>query len=279
MKGVADGGPLQASRPGPDLSQMVSAYLDLLKLCVCDLAGSGTTSAEGAASGGIVTRELARDELQLRIDGRDWPLHGLTMCGLRRLDDLQRCVESVVEEDVPGDLIELGTWRGGASLLMRATLNCLGATDRTVWLADSFRGFPEHQPGTSRAYQRTLEPFLSPFQFLVAPVEDVKANLARFGLDAGLRFVPGFFEDTLSDLKGHRWSLLRLDADTYDPTVLALENLYPGLNVGGYAVIDDYGALEECRVAVDEYREAHGIREPLEEVDWACVRWRKEQEI
>ena len=268
-----------ASGPARDLDQMVRAYLDLLKLCLCDLAGVGTTSGTGQAGGGVAWRELAEDESTVRIEGRDWPRHGLTMGGLLKLDDLQRCVETIVADGVPGDLIELGTWRGGSSILMRATLDCLGVSDRTVWLADSFQGFPHHVPGNERAYSQTLEPFLAAFDYLVAPIDDVKASLGRFGIDAGVRFVPGFFADTVPGLAGERWALLRLDADTYDPTTLALEHLYPGLSVGGYAVIDDYGALEECRAAVDRYRSDHGITEPLEEVDWCCVRWRKEREI
>jgi hypothetical protein len=190
------------------------------------------------------------------------------MVGLNRLDDLQACVESVVREGVEGDLIEAGAWRGGASMLMRATLDTLGATDRVVHVADSFQGFPsEHAVG-----------HLTANEFLAVPLEEVQAGFARFGLDAGVRFVPGFFEETLPGLAGRRWSVVRLDADTYVATRFALEALYPGLARGGYLIVDDYGAMtdDECRRAVDEFREQHGIAEPLETVDWTCVRWRRE---
>lgn len=33
--------------------------------------------------------------------------------------------------------------------------------------------------------------------------------------------------------------------------------------------------MEECRRAVDEFRAHHGIDDPLERVDWTCVRWRR----
>jgi O-methyltransferase len=69
------------------------------------------------------------------------------MIGLMRLDDLQACVESVVEDAIEGDLIEAGVWRGGASILVRATLDSLGAHGRTLWLADSFEGFPAPRDG------------------------------------------------------------------------------------------------------------------------------------
>ena len=245
------------------LEELRAAYLELLKLCLCDLAGTGTTSVWTHTDGSLLSRELAADELEIRVSGADWPLHGATMVGLRRLDDLQACVEAVVREGVEGDLIEAGTWRGGASILMRATLDALGADDRTVWVADSFQGFP------------AADEQLSPIDYLAVPVEDVRANFARLGYDAGLRFVEGFFEDTLPGLAGRRWSLLRLDGDTYEATWTTLQSLYPGLSAGGYVIVDDYGALEECRRAVDEFRERHRIEDPIELVDWTSVRWRR----
>jgi hypothetical protein len=93
-----------------------------------------------------------------------------------------------------------------------------------------------------------------------------------------VRFIPGFFEDTMSGLSEGRWSIVRLDGDTYEATWLTLQSLYPGLSAGGYLIVDDYGALEECRRAVEEFRSHHGVTEPLEKVDWTCVRWRRESE-
>jgi Macrocin-O-methyltransferase (TylF) len=77
-------------------------------------------------------------------------------------------------------------------------------------------------------------------------------------------------------LSGRSWAIVRLDGDTYDATQVTLRDLYPGLVTGGYLIVDDYGALEECSRAVDEFREQHGISEPLEEVDWTGRRWRRE---
>src|SRR5207302_1328906 len=204
--------------------EMRNAYLDLLKLCLCDLAGTATTSVEGLPDGLVVSRELAGTELSLRAEGRDWPLHGLTMSGLRRLDDLQACVEAVVRDGVAGDLIEVGSWRGGGSILIRATLDSLGADDRTVWVADSFQGFPAavQEPGREAAerYPATVEPYLAVFDFLAAPLEEVKASFARFGCDIGTEFAEGFFEETLPPLAQKDWAVIRLDGDTYDAPML-----------------------------------------------------------
>jgi O-methyltransferase len=264
--------PARATGPHPDVVTMRGAYLELLKLCLCDLGGASTTSVGKEEDGSVMSRELSGEELRLRAAGMDWPLHGLTMVGLNRLDDLQRCIESVLRADVEGDLIEAGAWRGGASILMRATLDSLGARERTVFVADSFEGFPspdDEHPDRER---------LNVVDFLAAPLEEVKSNFARFGCDDGVSFVPGFFQETMPSLSGLRWSIIRLDGDSYEATLTTLQWLYPGLSVGGYLIVDDYGALDECRQAVEDFRRQHGITEPLEEVDWTCRRWRRESE-
>jgi O-methyltransferase len=252
----------RAATPAADAEALRIAYLDLLKLCLCDLAGTSTVSVGAMPDGTVMSRELRGEARRMRAAGLDWPLQGLTMVGLDRLDDLQRCVESVVADGVEGDLVEAGAWRGGASILMRATLDSLGE-ERTVWVADSFEGFP-------------ADSSLDAYDFLAAPLEEVKESFARLGCDRGVRFVPGFFEQTLPPLAGERWAIVRLDADTYAPTRQALRCLYPGLAPGGYLVLDDYGSFPGCREAVDEFRAEHGISEPIEKVDPTCVRWRRE---
>lgn len=263
-----------AAGPGCDAPSLRVAYLDLLKLCVCDLAGTGTTSVARSHEGHLMSRELTDDQLRLRAAGMDWPLHGLTMVGLDRLDDLQRCVESVVADGVAGDLIEAGAWRGGAALLMRATLNTLDGGDRTVFVADSFQGFPEASGDPSQGHDVSLD--LAGCDFLAVPLDEVKQTFSRFGLEDGVTFVPGFFQDTLPALAGRRWSIIRLDGDTYEATWTGMQSLYAGLSVGGYVIVDDYLVLDRCREAIDDYRREHRITEPIEEVDWNCVRWRKE---
>jgi|SRR5947209_11893461 len=266
---------ITAPGPGPEREALRQAYLGLLKLALCDLIGTTTTSVvEGLPGGGVRTADLASDELEKRVEGMDWPVHGLTMTGLRRLDDLQGCVESVVDEEIDGDLIETGSWRGGSSMLMRATLDSLGARERKVYVADSFAGFPtaEQSPPT---YPQTCGPYFTGFELLTAPLDEVRASFRRLGLEASVEFVPGLFEQTLPSLRGHSWSLIRLDGDTYDATMLALRCLYDGLSPGGYVIVDDYGALEECRTAVTEFRAQRNISQPLTQIDFTCVRWQR----
>jgi O-methyltransferase len=252
-----------------DVEVLRAAYLDLLKLALCDLTGSATTSVGAMPGKGVVSYELQGQDRRLRSAGIDWPLHGLTMVGLARLADLQSCVETAVRDRVPGDLIEAGAWRGGASILMRAVLDSLGATDRAVLVADSFEGFPDIDASRDDGVDYSYE-------FLAAPLDDVRDNFARFGYDRGVEFVPGFFEETLPRLTDHIFAVVRLDGDSYSATNAGLHSLYPALSPGGYVIIDDYGVVEGCRRAVDDFRSDYGITEPIERVDWVCVRWRRE---
>lgn len=194
------------------------------------------------------------------------------MVGLTRLDDLQACVETVVADGIEGDVIEAGVWRGGASILIRATLDTLGGTDRTLYVADSFGGFP---PPDTEHYPVDAERDLHTVDYLAVPLGEVRAHFSRFGLDHGVEFVPGFFQNTMPGLAGHGWSVVRLDGDTYESTWVTLEALYPGLADGGFMLIDDYNLIDECKRAVDDYLERNNISEPITDVDWNGVRWRR----
>jgi O-methyltransferase len=273
--GLAQARSATAAGPTPDAEGLRRAYLELLKLSLCDLTGTTTISVARTIGGDVMSRELSGEQLRFRAAGLDWPLQGLTMVGLARLDDLQACVESIASDGVPGDLIETGSWRGGASILMRATLDTLGERDRVLYVADSFQGFPEVD-AAGDGYD--LDADLARCDFLAIPLEEVKASFARLGLDHDVSFVPGFFQDTLPSLRARQWSIARLDGDSYDATRLALEALYPALAIGGYLIIDDYLPLDDCRRAVDDFRREHGITEPIEPVDWSAARWRRETE-
>jgi O-methyltransferase len=260
-----------APGPGAEVQSLRAAYLGLLKLALCDLVSTTTTSVERAVGGTVMSRELAGEDLRLRAAGLDWPLHGLSMIGLARLDDLQRCVEQVVADGVAGDLIECGAWRGGAAMLMRATLDTLGQDERSVFVADSFQGFPAADAG--EAY--SLDADLAGVGFLAVALEEVRASFERLGLRDGVTFVPGFFAQTLPALRGHPWAIARLDGDSYAATRSALDAVYPSLAVGGYLVIDDFYPLDDCRRAVEDFRAEHGITEPIEAIDWNAARWRR----
>ena len=101
-----------------------------------------------------------------------------TMIGRKRLDNLQQCMETVIGENIPGDFIETGIWRGGACIFMRGVLAAHGVTDRTVWAADSFEGVPPPTWPEDSGFDisRDVLPVLA------VPVESVQALFRRYGL-------------------------------------------------------------------------------------------------
>jgi O-methyltransferase len=193
---------------------------------------------------------------------------------MQRLTSLQGCVETVLTDDIPGDLIECGVWRGGACILMRAVLAAYQDETRCVWLADSFAGVPRPDTANYKA-DKGLRFDLSA-SILAVPETEVRANFQRYGLlDDQVRFLPGWFKDTLHDAPIDRIAVLRLDGDLYESTIQALDALYPRLSPGGFCIIDDY-EIAACRKAVADYRASHGVSAEIIDVDGTGAFWRKE---
>ena len=230
----------------------------------------------------IVSRSLSSVGLELvqvkdrdrvlsdRAVGIDWPADAETMIGHKRLDNLHHCIRSVIADGVQGDFIETGVWRGGACIFMRACLKVYGDKERTVWVADSFEGLPkpsdEHDAGDT---------FWTYSNWLAISLEEVQENFRKYGLlDQQVRFLKGWFKDTLPSAPIERISIMRLDGDMYQSTMDAITALYPKLSVGGYCIIDDY-QIQSCREAVHDYRERMHITEPIREIDWTGVYWQK----
>ncbi|WP_018503386.1 TylF/MycF family methyltransferase [Parafrankia discariae] len=217
--------------------------------------------------------EIVRTVAGQRGDGRDWPRLAHTMTGVRRMESLQYCVEQVLRDGVAGDLIETGVWRGGSCILMRGVLAAYGDTERTVWVADSFEGLPPPDPAR---YAADAGDTHHQNRALAVSLEEVRDNFRRYGLlDGQVRFLKGWFRDTLPAAPIDRLAVLRLDGDMYESTVDALRGLYPKLSPGGFCVVDDYGAIEGCRAAVDDFRRTAGIEEEIVRIDWTGVYWRK----
>ena len=196
-----------------------------------------------------------------------------TMVGLIEHDVVQACVENVLAANVPGDFIETGVWRGGMTILMRALLAVYGVTDRRVWVADSFQGLPA--PNVDK-YPADRDVALQTIEELRVSLDQVRSHFDRYGLlDDQVRFLPGWFRDTLPTAPIDKLALIRLDGDMYESTTDALSALYPKLSLGGYVIVDDYGAVLACRQAVHDYRAAHGIVEPIVPIDFTGVYWQK----
>lgn len=245
-------------------------YLDLLKKVLTDTVFESGPSLETQSEASYI-----QSFIQHCIKGR-----ALTMVPMARLDNVQYCVEDVIKNEVPGDVIETGVWRGGTAIFIKAVLRTRNAENRRVWVADSFEGLPKPDPGLfpveAEAHDTKL--MRDVYNHFAVDMEDVKQNFSRFGLlDDGVQFLKGWFKDTLPSAPIQQLAVARLDGDYYQSTMDSLTNLYDKLSPGGYVIVDDYGQDDwtYCRKAVEEFRSERKITEPIVRVDSTCHFWQK----
>ena len=270
-------------------------YLDLLKRSLTGALAEDNDSILGGVRtagstswkrrmGNLVGRAAARANVEivykkpydpeLREVGRDWPSRAESMIGLRRMENIQHCVQTVIDEGVPGDLIEAGVWRGGACIFMKANLMARGDTDRVVWVADSFQGLPAPD---AASYPADTDDDLHRRKGLSVGADRVRHNFERYGaLDERVRFLVGWFKDTLPTAPIDALSVMRLDGDMYESTWQAIEALYPKLSPGGFCIIDDFGSHHtQAGRAVHDYRQANAIDEEIIDIDGFGAFWRR----
>lgn len=255
-------------------------YIELLKKCVSnsiyddDLDMLRGRKAIDEKTGKYVVLEAVAAPPDLKHLGQIWPTRAHTMIGRPRLDNLQHCVEQVLRDGVAGDLIETGVWRGGAAIFMRGLLKAHGVMDRNVWVADSFEGLP---PPDLQRYPKESPLEFYKIEALAVSLETVRENFARYGLlDAQVRFLKGWFRDTLPAAPIERLAVMRLDGDLYESTMDALVSLYPKLSPGGFVIVDDYNAVESCNEAVHDFLKDRGITTPLTAIEGEGAFWRKD---
>ena len=199
-----------------------------------------------------------------------------TMVSRERLYAHFKAVQHVVRHDIPGDIVECGVWRGGTSMLGALTLLGLQETSRHLWLYDTFAGMTEPTAADVSSWDGDQAARLwkagrrdEHNEFCFAALEDVQQNLASTSFPAARsRFVKGDVLETLKVSVPEKIAVLRLDTDWYESTRAEMEVLFPRLSKGGVLLIDDYGAWEGCKKAVDEYLAANDIPLMLHRTDY-----------
>ncbi len=191
---------------------------------------------------------------------------GHSMTGSARLLAVIDAVRYCVARGIPGAFAECGVWRGGSVLAMILTLQELSATDRDIWLYDTFEGMTAPSEfdvskidppalGTwqeaERDSQRAWPELFGPERFDEDSVRSLLLGTAY--PRERLHFVRGPVEETLPELVPQELALLRLDTDWYESTRHELVHLFPRLAGGGVLIVDDYGHWDGARRAVDEY--------------------------
>lgn len=200
-----------------------------------------------------------------------------TMIGQFRLDNIERCAERVFADGIAGDFLEAGVCQGGATIFMRGLQVAHGEAHRRTWVVDSFQGVPPSDDEVDRRYGFHLEEAREPW--LACSETRVRENFARYDLlDEQVEFVAGWIAESVPEAPIGPLALLRLDVDLYSSTQQCLDLLYDKVSPGGFVIVDDYGWLECCRDAVDDFRARRAIADPIQSIDASGIFWRKSGE-
>lgn len=184
------------------------------------------------------------------------------MTSLERMYALWGAVRHIQNAGISGTVVECGVWRGGSMMLAASTLLELGASDRQLWLYDTYQGMTE--PGALDVQAMSGETAgailasqakdnENPF-WALAQRDIVEQNMKGTGYPQNrTHYVEGPVEDTLPGQAPDEIALLRLDTDWYESTRHELIHLWPRLQPGGVLIVDDYGYWQGARRAVDEF--------------------------
>lgn len=199
-----------------------------------------------------------------------------TMTSTERIAALLDAIKYIIKNNINGDIVECGVWKGGSMMAAGEMLQRLNDCSKDIFLFDTFEGMSEpslydvsidnHKAKDLLAkHERTQEDYL----WCYSPIDVVKQNVYSTGYPSDkLHFIKGKVEDTLPHSEIKAISLLRLDTDWYESTKHELEHLFPLLTSGGVLIIDDYGHWQGARKAVDEYFENNNIKILLNRIDY-----------
>jgi O-methyltransferase len=185
-----------------------------------------------------------------------------TMTSAERLAALVQSVEWISRRGVPGSIVECGVWRGGSMMAAARTLLSLGDEARDLFLYDTFAGMTQPQDmdrhydgSTAEQAMHAHDPSAgSMAEWCNASLEEVRRNMESIGYPSErTHYVRGPVEETIPGTLPGPLALLRLDTDFYSSTRQELVHLYPLVVSGGVVIIDDYGAWQGARRAVDQF--------------------------
>ena len=284
-----------------------NAYLHLLSLMITGLPMNCPLGGAFGAEDVTKFNRCAKSMLIGRGYNGGGPPHSVAMAGFARLASVAAMIAQVKRKRLEGGYLEAGVWKGGVTVLAAAALQVHGLGQRAVYLCDSFEGLPAPRNGSVRPdedyYSRGMYK-----KKLSIGTEKAMRSFARFGVPTdSVVTVKGFFVQSLPPLREQllarkeRLAILRLDGDMYDSTADTLYNLYDLLEVGGFAVVDDFGwhhganmrshgpasagrqkSLYGCKDAVMDFRALHGIEDDehaMHNIDGTGAWWMKAREI
>jgi len=199
-----------------------------------------------------------------------------SMCDVNEVEQLHLLMEHVIRNQVTGDIVETGTWRGGMCMMAKAIIKDLEPlSSRKIYLFDTFKYFPS-PTDVKNSPKDTLIHSVTKFLFEnMQSVDDVRNNFKRFDLlDDNIHLIEGLFSNTVPKTKIDSIAILRLDSDYYDSTMLVLEHYYKKIVRKGFIIIDDWNnTFLDCKSAVTDFRNKYGITNKITDTHGGAVWW------
>lgn len=199
-----------------------------------------------------------------------------TITGIEKMYSLYKAVEYIVKQNIPGDMVECGVFKGGSSMLMALTLMKMGEFKKNIYLYDTYAGMVKP---TDKDIDFTGKPAIHDYvkclnkdscSWVSCSLEEVEHNMFATGYaKENLIFVKGKVEDTIPGRIPDKICLLRLDTDWFESTYHELCHLFPRLSVNGVIIIDDYGHYKGAREAVDKYFQENNVKILLNRIDYS----------
>jgi len=202
-----------------------------------------------------------------------------TMTSTERMFGLFTAVEYIIKNNIHGDIVECGVWRGGSSMIIAKTLMLHNQTNRKIYMYDTYEGMSEpteHDVDfTGRDANNTFNQIVDEAGkpvWCYADLDDVTANMKRTNYPLeNIIFVKGKVEETIPNtLPQADIALLRLDTDWFESTYHEFIHLYPKLVDNGVLLIDDYGHWQGAREATDRYFLENGVNMLLSRIDYTA---------
>ena len=201
-----------------------------------------------------------------------------TATSIERMYALKEAVKYVVSNNIDGDLVECGVWKGGSCMLIARTLLECGENNRLLWLYDTFDGMTmptdddiEKETGIKGDdLLKNIEKNTDKYNmWAYAPEDLVRKNMrsTKYPPD-NIRYIKGKVEETLNETRPGAIALLRLDTDWYESTKAEMQTLYPLISKGGVLIIDDYGHFEGARKAIDDYFKSINEQPLMHRIDY-----------
>jgi O-methyltransferase len=197
-----------------------------------------------------------------------------SMTSVERIKELYNSLEYIRINNIDGDIVECGVWKGGNILGIIEYLEFHKIKNRNVWIYDTFEGMtPPDEFDVDHSNLSASIQMSNPMVLAKSSIDEVKENLSKSNFDRNkLKFIIGDVSETLtiSENIPNRISILRLDTDWYKSTRDELVFLYPMLLIGGVLIVDDYGHWRGSKKAVDEYFENKNIL--IEKIDYTGIK-------